>query len=207
MRRLGLIVFVIASSQAFGQAIKKLEPTLGQLIDLSPEGEKQYNKDEIIDLGYYDFITFPFYDFKVSSSSQLDSDTISYSADNVFDISYKTAWIEGVSGYGIGEYLILEIPSDLPITSLVFVGGFAKSNELWRDYSRPKTLEMLVNKKPFALLNLQDVRQEQCFTFYENDWKQFSTDTWEIKFKIVDVYKGRRHDSTAITAIYLGVCK
>ena len=207
MRRLGLIVFVIVSSQAFGQANKKLEPTLGQLIDLSPEGEKQYKKDEIINLGYYDFITFPFYDFKVSSSSQLDSDTISYSADNVFDISYKTAWIEGVSGYGIGEYLILEIPSGLPITSLVFVGGFARSEELWRDYSRPKTLQMLVNKKPFALLNLQNVRQEQCFTFDKNDWKQISTDTWVIEFKILDVYKGSRHDWTAITAIYLGVCK
>ena len=205
--RLGLIVFVIVSFEAIGQPIKKLEPTLGQIIDLSPEGEKQYKETEMMDLGYYDFVSFPFYDFKLSSSSHLGSDTISYAVDNVFDVSYKTAWIEGVRGNGIGEFIVLEIPSDLPITSLVFVGGFARSKELWNDHSRPKAVEMSVNNKPFAILNLQDVRQEQCFKFDKNDWSQFSTDTWVIKFKIIDVYKGNRQDRTAITAIYMGDCK
>ena len=31
---------------------------------------------------------------------------IKYSASNADDLSYKTAWIEGVPGYGIGEYLV-----------------------------------------------------------------------------------------------------
>jgi hypothetical protein len=207
MRILALIVFAIASSEiVVGQPIKKLDPAFGQLIELSPDGEKQYKKTEGIDLGYYDFVAFSFYDFKVSSSSQLKSDTISYSADNVFDNSYKTAWVEGASGHGVGESIVIEIPADIPITNLVFVGGFARSEELWKENSRPKTIEMFVNNRSFATLNLQDVRQEQCFRFDEDDWSQFETDTWVIKFRIADVYKGM-HDRTAITAIYLGGCK
>ena len=205
MRRL-VFIFIIISYQGFGQATKNLHPTLGQLIDLSPEGEKQYKKPEGIDLGYYDFLTFPFYDTKVSSSSELDADTISYSAENVFDISYKTAWIEGVKGHGIGEHVIIELPADLPITSLVFVGGFIRSATLWKEYSRPKTLEMFVNNKLFAILNLMDTRQEQCFKFDKRDWSKFSTDIWVIKFKIADIYAGDKYDRTALTAIYLGGC-
>ena len=202
-----LFIFIIISYQGLGQTDKDLYPTLGRLIDLTPEEEKQYKKPEGIDLGYYDFITFPFYDIKVSSTSELDADTVSYSAGNLFDISYKTAWIEGVEGQGIGEYVIVELPADFPITSLVFVGGYARYKSVWNDYSRPKVLEMSVNDKPFAILNLMDTRQEQCFKFDKGDWSGSISASCVIKFKIADVYPGDKYDKTALTAIYVGVCE
>jgi hypothetical protein len=199
-----LFILTLLSCQVFGQAPKSLHPTLGNLVDRSPEGEAEYKKPDLIDLDYYDIIALPFDDFKTSSSSELEEDTISYSAYNVTDLSYKTAWIEGVKGYGIGEFLILELPSDLPIGSLVFIGGFAKSKKIWTDYSRPKTLEMFVNDKPIALLNLADTRREQDFKFNVNEWSELKPLRWTIKFKIVDVYKGDKYDKTAITEIHFG---
>ena len=50
-----------------------------------------------MDLDYYDVLAFPM-DFTASSTSALESDSISYSAKDATDLSYKTAWIEGVKG-------------------------------------------------------------------------------------------------------------
>ena len=47
----------------------------------------------------------------VEASSSLDSDKGNqYDAKKLDDANYKTAWIEGKSDYGIGEYVIFRFP-------------------------------------------------------------------------------------------------
>jgi hypothetical protein len=199
-----LIILTFISVQAFGQAIKSMNPTLGHLVDLSTKGEAEYKKPELMDLGYYDVVAFPF-DFTAASSSELESDSITYSAENAADLSYKTAWVEGVTGYGIGESLTIHFPLDhAPISKLVFVNGWVRSKELWDAFSRPKSLEMLVNGKAFAILNFVNTKQEQTFLFEAGDWADFKGDSWTIEFRILDVYMGDRYDKTAFTEIYVG---
>lgn len=65
-----LVISIFITAQAFGQAIKSMHPTLGYLVDLSTEGEAAYKKPELMDLGYYDIIGFPF-DFAATSTSEL----------------------------------------------------------------------------------------------------------------------------------------
>ena len=147
----------------------------------------------------------------LTASSALPSmKDISYTADNAHDFSYKTAWVEGVPGYGIGQSLIYSFPPENPrITTIIVVNGYVKSKKTWDENSRVKTLRMYINDKPFAILNLEDSRQEQQFTFDpigigdRDDWSTLkNSPPWTMKFEIVDVYKGEKYDDTAITEIY-----
>lgn len=149
-------------------------------------------------------------DTQTSSSELQPANGISYAAHNAHDLSYKTAWVEGASGYGIGEYLIYSFPPTNPrITKIIIVNGYAKSKKAWSENSRVKVLKMYVNEKPFAVLNLEDTRREQAFAFEpignsdRADWNRLKSGaSWTMKFEIVDIYKGEKYDDTAITEIY-----
>ena len=149
-------------------------------------------------------------DTNSASSFLKPSKSINYSVNNIHDLSYKTAWIEGVPGYGIGEFVTYHFPPENPrITKIIVVNGFAKSEETWKENSRVKKLKMYIDDKPFAILNLLDNRQEQSFKFEpigygdrEDFNKLQSKPWWTIKFEILDIYKGDKYDDTAITEIY-----
>lgn len=230
-----------------GQSIKNLKPTLGYLVDKSPNGETEFLKKqkECSDLwkkqnagnkltdaekaklenncmedepeGYYEIIGVgcSWYcgggqDTQTATSELASFKEINYSASNAHDLNYKTAWIEGVPGYGIGESLTYHFPPENPrITKIIVVNGYVKSKNSWAENSRVKTLKMYLNDKPFAILNLEDTRQEQEFEFDpigngdRTDWKKLkSLPPWTIKFEIIDVYKGDKFADTAITEIY-----
>ncbi len=68
---------------------------------------------------------------------------------------------------------------------------------------------MFLNDELYAILNLEDSRQEQLFKFdplgysERSDWEILTTQPWwTIKFEIMEVYKGDKYDDTAITEIY-----
>ena len=133
-----------------------------------------------------------------------------YAAKNAHDLSYKTAWIEGVAGYGEGESLVYHFPPQNPrITKIIIINGYVKSEKLWRENSRVKKIKMFIDDKPFAILNLSDTREEQTFSFdpigYSDraDWQKLVLKPWwTIKFEILEVYKGEKYADTAITEIY-----
>jgi len=143
----------------------------------------------------------------ISASSELkNSKTINYLSKNIHDLSYETAWIEGVPGYGIGEFVTYHFPPENPrITDIIIVNGYVKSQQIWKDNSRVKKLKMYINNEPVAILNLVDSREEQTFKFDPigyPDKQDLNKPWWTIKFEIVDVYKGNKYDDTAITEIY-----
>jgi hypothetical protein len=249
MNRMRLICLILLSFaiETFGQSIKNLKPTLGYLVDKSPEGETEFfrNQKECSDLwkkqnagsnlteeekkkleencmedapeSYYDILGVgcSWYcgggqDTQTASSELKQLKEINYFASNAHDLNYKTAWIEGAAGYGIGESLTYHFPPENPrITKIIVVNGYVKSKKTWTENSRVKTLKMYLNDKPFAILNLEDTRREQEFQFDpigngdRADWKKLKSLTpWTIKFEIVDIYKGDKFDDTAITEIY-----
>ena len=147
----------------------------------------------------------------LSASSELESfNGLTYSARNIHDLSYKTAWIEGAPGHGIGEYVTYHIPPQNPrITEIIVVNGYVKSKKAWKENSRVKKLRMYIDDKPFRDLYLKDSREEQHFKFdplgYSDreNWEDLqSRPWWTIKFEILEVYEGDKYDDTAITEIY-----
>ena len=145
-----------------------------------------------------------------ASSSLAPQSGIQYDASNAHDLSYKTAWVEGAPGNGVGEYLVYRFNPTAPrITTIKIVNGYVKSEKAWQDNARVKKLKMYINNKPFAILNLQDVRNEQIFTFSpignanREDWELLATKpAWTMKFEIMEVYKGARFEDCAISEIY-----
>jgi hypothetical protein len=147
---------------------------------------------------------------KVKASSTLaNQGAVSYKAENAHDNSYKNVWVEGVPGYGIGEYLEYSFPQYGPrITSIIIVNGYVKSTGAFQNNSRVKKLKMYVKGKPYAILNLRDEIAKQVFevepigTNYPDDFNGEDGVLWPIRFEIMDVYKGLKYDDVAITEIF-----
>ena len=145
-----------------------------------------------------------------ASSSLKAMAGISYKAGNAHDLSFKTAWVEGAKGWGIGEYLVYRFSAQAPrITEVIVVNGYVKSEKAWRENGRVKKLKMYLNNKPFAILNLEDNRNEQIFHFDpignsdREDWEALATQpAWTLKFEIMEVYKGEKFEETAISEIF-----
>jgi len=148
---------------------------------------------------------------KASSSSVLKpSKNNTYAASNLNDLNYKTAWIEGVPGYGIGQTIVYTFPPENPrINKIIIINGYIKSKTAWEENSRVKRLKMYIDDKPYAILNLADSRQEQIFSVKligNSDRKDYEKlklkPKWRMKFEILEVYKGTKFDDTAISEIY-----
>lgn len=146
----------------------------------------------------------------VSASSYLQSQGNSnYFPGNAHDLDYKTAWVEGVNGYGIGEYLTYYFRAGSPrITEIKVINGYIKSKSAWQNNSRVKSLKLYINNKPFAILNLKDERSCQTFKVNPIGSKRnekgelIENKPWTLKFEILEVYQGLKYDDVVMSEIY-----
>ncbi|MBQ4819601.1 Hint domain-containing protein [Aquimarina sp. MMG016] len=148
---------------------------------------------------------------ELSASSYLSSQgKSSYIPDNAHDFSYKSAWVEGVEGHGIGEYLLYSFGQENPrITEIIIANGYVKSGAAWKNNSRIRKLKVSVDDRPIAILNLTDQRAVQHFTLDpignsdRSNYEQLKTlPRWELKFEILEVYPGDKYQDTVISEIY-----
>lgn len=137
---------------------------------------------------------------KIKASSRLaNQGSNNYNEKNLHDLQYNTPWVEGVKGYGIGEWVEYTFKADNPrITTIHVVNGYCKSQTAWKNNSRVKALKVYVNGNPLAVLNLEDSRSDQAFEIAPlTDSKE-----WTMRFEILDVYKGDKYDDTVLSEIY-----
>ena len=128
-----------------------------------------------------------------------------YAAEKAHDFSIVTAWVEGVSGNGEGEWLKYSFPGTCPrITTVLIHNGYIKNMDVWRDNGRVKKLLMYYNDKPYVVLNLHDTRDLQRFEvgILGHEERSEASPAWSIKFEILEVYPGAKYDDTAITELY-----
>ena len=138
-----------------------------------------------------------------ASSCLLPSGKYSYQAGNAFDADHDTAWVEGVEGQGIGEYLEYEFAGGCPrITTVKIMNGYVKNDTAWRENSRVKKLKMYYQGNPFAILDLQDSRSLQCFDVGELGPHDENAPNWTLRFEILEVYEGDKYDDTVISELF-----
>ncbi len=133
-----------------------------------------------------------------------------YSPQNAHDLNYKTAWVEGVAGHGIGEFLLYHFtPSSPRITEINVVNGYVKSQKAWENNGRVKTLNMYVDEHLYAVLHLEDKRAANRFSISPlghpdrgDAEKLKNAGNWTIKFEIAEVYPGKKYEDVVITEIY-----
>lgn len=137
---------------------------------------------------------------KTSSALASQKDN-TYIATNAFDDDLSTAWVEGVKGYGIGEYIEFYFRALSPrVTTIEIYNGYYKSEKTWADNSRVKKFKLYVNDRPYAILELQDVKAVQRFEIEPMQSKIPDKDL-VLKFEIMEVYKGNKWDDVAISEI------
>lgn len=145
------------------------------------------------------------YESKYLASSTLNDDgEIKYIPDHLIDKNLKTAWVEGVDGYGIGEYVDIYITHQIDsfvneIYGIRICNGYTESQKLWEENSRVKKIKLWVDNIPYAILNLEDVPSEQVFNVgiipisYREDLV--------LRFEILEVYEGTKYKDTCISEI------
>lgn len=185
--------------------------------NLSPEEKKLWERDFELEGDYWATIGNGCSWYcggeirKFEASSSLKSQGANtYVVRNAHDFSLKTAWVEGVKGYGIGEYIEYTFPPECPrITEVIIANGYVKSEQAYRDNSRVRKLKMYFNGKPFAILNLEDKRSLQRFEFDpigNSDRSDFEAlkkqPSWSLRFEILEVYQGARYDDVVISELY-----
>ncbi len=207
------------------QTANDLYPTLGKLIDMSEEGERDFQRRKYNGPGefpdgkenYWDIggVGCSYYcaGYRVApkaTSELLSNGKESYIAWHLHDDSYRTAWIEGVDGYGEGETVTYVFPPDQPaITDVIVLNGYLKSDACWHEYSRVKTLNMYVSDTLYAVLHLEDSKYEQVFkvgpighTDRSDKEELAKKPEVRVRFELADHYPGDKYDATALTEIY-----
>ncbi len=144
----------------------------------------------------------------IKSSSELkESKGINYSPKNAHDFNKNTAWIEGDSEYGIGEYIeycfdfseMKNYNGKLGINKIILANGYKKSKLTWENNSRVKQLKVYVNDKAYAILNLLDAFEIQTIDIKEIKFPV--NKTTRLKFEITQVYEGKKYKDTAISLL------
>ena len=149
-----LNLFPIISKQDFSEAAQKRLDRRDELFDKEEELteserrelDKLLNEFSEVDESIWDVVHMgcSWYcaggPYKLEASSNLKSHKkLTYDADNAHDLNYKSAWIEGIEGYGIGEYLLYFFKKESPrIQTISVSNGYVKSEKAWKNNSRVK---------------------------------------------------------------------
>jgi archaellum component FlaC len=153
-------------------------------------------------------ITSPHY---ARASSALSSQGIqSYGANNIKDYDPRTAWVEGKSDYGIGEYFSVH-GNAFWMAEIYIFNGYQRSYSSWKNNSRVKRFRVYVDNRPICYLELKDKMGGQHFNFddynlYDNFGANGNWENLKFKFEIVEVYKGDKWKDVAISEIHAKGC-
>lgn len=133
-----------------------------------------------------------------------------YPVTNLFDKNPNTAWVEGVKGDGIGEWVSVELymekkrcPSGLDF--ICIVPGYLKNDKTWEENNRVKSALLIcsANPKKNAILRLKFNDFKGFQIFHIGDYASYVEYYKKIWIIIEDVYKGSKYQDTCISEIVI----
>ena len=129
------------------------------------------------------------------SSILHDSTNKNYGSTKVLDGDFSTVWSEGVSGYGNGEWIILDFDNIYTVKKIKIVNGLVNKKNGYYNNNRPKSLTLQFSDGSSQNINLED----------DNTGYQVvninAVETSYVKFVINSVYYGTKYDDTCIADI------
>jgi outer membrane protein assembly factor BamB len=134
---------------------------------------------------------------KAIASSELKASSVStYNASNVLDGNPETAWVEGVQGQGLNEYI--EITADTPqeISVIEIKNGYWKSYESFDNNSNAKRIQIELSNGKTIEKELKGGIYDPNYIVFEEPVKSDS-----IKITILDVNAGEKYEDTCISEI------
>jgi len=121
-----------------------------------------------------------------------------YSIKNLLDRNPTSAWVEGVKGYGQGEWF------EIYCNNLnTIYNGYQSSPANWINNSRVKRFKIYIDGRPLCYLDLTDEMGEQNFELpFDIKWDKGHL----FRFEIVEVYPGEKWDDVCISEIGVQGC-
>ena len=140
-----------------------------------------------------------------ASSTLKSQGSYNYDVANMTDSDPRTAWVEGKSDYGIGEFIEIDV-GEWDMVQLSILNGLQKSVNLWKLNSRVKIFKIYFDNVPICFLRLEDNMSRQYFDFShllsEEEYAYASYDIF--RFEIVDIYPGEKWKDVCISEIDAG---
>lgn len=137
---------------------------------------------------------------KVTASSILDSDFERYGTSNIIDKNIETAWVEGIDGYGIEEWIKLERDSNIKINRVQILNGYHKTIDIYEKNGKVKKLKLEFSDNEYMIYDIKENTQNTFFSKV-NIILAKPINTRFIKFTILDAYEGRKYEDTCISEI------
>lgn len=159
---------------------------------------------------------------KTASSWLEPNGELAYWPCRAFDRNFSTAWVEGVEGDGIGEWVLDFIFPSWPLgyqyEALRVFNGYGVNEKLWRQNNRVSELKLTFIYRGKSegdqdiVISEQIIKLQDVFGLQIVDLPQkllINGDGVEpdlIKVEILSVYPGTKYDDTALTEFHvLGV--
>ena len=147
------------------------------------------------------------------SSFLKPSKVSSYGPENISDFDQTTAWVEGVKGDGVGEWVAIylgevEDLKDISELEITIYPGYQKNNDTFENNSVPTSLKFELNvidqvvsseimNEPKDKYELRGARK---ITLNTTSTQPKQGSLW-LKITILKVQKGKKWDDTAISEI------
>lgn len=200
---------LVAPQEPASQELELTPSEVSEAFDFSEEAQIDFNADpeNAIYEDIYDILGQGCSFYCVCSRGKLKASStlapqgrMNYYVQNIHDLRYNTAWVEGHPDYGIDEWVEYTLPANNPpIEQIIIVNGYVRTKKSWTENSRVRTLELSVDGKKFATIHLSDLYASQ--TFDVGEIKPHNKPL-VLRFTIKDVYPGTKYKDTAITEIY-----
>jgi hypothetical protein len=157
---------------------------------------------------------------EIKAGSELKSADQRYAPWNVYDNNSATAWVEGVSGPGIGQTLSFDLnpwyhdtSSGYLVEQIGIINGYAKNQELFQANNRVKRLRIA----SVALFDYYGVSANGSAATDRTTLDFLLADTMEMQYikfpkplfmseltlTILEVYPGAKYDDTCISEVHI----
>jgi hypothetical protein len=136
----------------------------------------------------------------VSSSSHLRTDRWGqYQAWMAVDGRASSAWVEGVRGSGVGEWIMLTFPGTVEIHSVSLDVGYDSSASLFSKNNRIKRATLVFSNGDTLELGFADRRGTQTIPLVRAPGPNIQTAF--VKIVIEEVYPGWKYDDTCLAEV------
>lgn len=142
----------------------------------------------------------------ITTTSKAEPDgSDKFDAKNMIDGNMHTCWMSGGDGKSDQIEIIIDI-EELPYSGgqikwIYFYNGWRKDLHTWKDYSRVKKMSLSINDLPYAEISFEDTYKQQGI---ELDKLKIEKDRrCKLKFRVMEVYPGKKVDKVAISDIQL----
>ena len=133
----------------------------------------------------------------VSCSSSLPEPqfNVYHTAENLIDGNIGTAWVEGVDGNGIGQYITFLFKNKGMISNISIYNGYQKTDDIYSKNSRAKAITINFGDGSSNKFLLEDMQGEQILNLDQ------PVETDSLTLVIESVYPGYKYEDTAISEI------